>query len=682
MKKQILLAVCAFYALNAADVILLDPIAVQSTSMLDEQKEDSIAKRVISAKELTQYGDMNALEILQRTPGVSINTSKRSKGAPGKGYTKILVDGEEVSVGNKRMRSPLENISPEMIEKIEVMTNGSAEQSAEAMGGIVNIVLKKPKEDGKTIAKIGGSTYDGRFGGDLFSQYEAKQGRLSYMVNATYNDTTTHDIFDEMSQTTSTQDSHEDEIARIHKLNLTTKMQYTQDSSNKYMFDGMVASSTQNTQTNRTTLQSLALTNDTRQNSDGKSTMYWLKSSGEHHIGQNTLINWRGILHANTQKEDSTSFDTISSTQQLQNDKSTSSVYGGNLDLSHYVREHFFKTGLEYKHLSQVDDTTRFLNGANVSTPADYTSMNDNRYAIYGQDEYTINEKMVLTPGIRYEETVREYTQHQSYRYFAPSLHFLYHASENDNIRASVAKTVKLPRLDEISTSVNSSLSQNSFDKPDTVGNPNLHEESAISYEVRLEHYFNDKGIASLNSFYRNIYNKIEKQINLESGRYVERPYNSGDAILWGLEFEWKKSLDSYVNGLGIWGNTSYQRSRLENGSFQGVIAKMPDYMFNAGFDHKISSFTYGASYRYNGGFSDPIDQTNTSYAQPGYGTLDLYLTKRFNEHLKLTMNAKNLTAQTIKTTAKRYSSGVLQETQIDNEATQKQFLITLEGRW
>ncbi|HEX5624318.1 MAG TPA: TonB-dependent receptor plug domain-containing protein, partial [Sulfuricurvum sp.] len=142
---------CSLSLACAQEIITLEKIDVQAnTQTLEERKENSIAKRIVSGSELTQYGDINALEILKRTPGVTIPEGKRKKGAPGKGYTKVLIDGEEVSTSSKRQGSPLENISPDMIERIEVMTNGSAEYSAEAMGGIVNIILKKPKSEGQT----------------------------------------------------------------------------------------------------------------------------------------------------------------------------------------------------------------------------------------------------------------------------------------------------------------------------------------------------------------------------------------------------------------------------------------------------------------------------------------------------------------------------------------------------
>ncbi|WP_294913517.1 TonB-dependent receptor plug domain-containing protein, partial [Sulfuricurvum sp. UBA5598] len=194
MLRPLILYTCTFSLICAQEILQLDKIEVEDHySVIEERKENSIAKRIIKGEELTQYGDMNALEVLKRTPGVTIPEGKGKKGSPGKGYTKVLVDGEEVSATSKRRGSPLEQISPDMIERIEVMTNGSAEYTAEAMGGIVNIVLKKPASEGKTIAKVTGGIYNEQPMASVFAQREGKNGDLSYLFNATYADNTHKD---------------------------------------------------------------------------------------------------------------------------------------------------------------------------------------------------------------------------------------------------------------------------------------------------------------------------------------------------------------------------------------------------------------------------------------------------------------------------------------------------------
>ncbi|MFA6630350.1 MAG: TonB-dependent receptor, partial [Sulfuricurvum sp.] len=241
----------------------------------------------------------------------------------------------------------------------------------------------------------------------------------------------------------------------------------------------------------------------------------------------------------------------------------------------------------------------------------------------------------------------------------------------------------------ELSSSTDSSLDQNDLHHPDKTGNPNLREEKALSYEVRAEHYFEDKGIVSIGGFYRDIQDKIEKYTFLDtlSSRYIQRPENVGNGKLWGMELELKKSLDVLVSGLGVFANATIQDSSLRNSAtgMKRPIKQTSDYLYNIGIDHTLQSYrlTYGAAYRYVGGYDDPIDENGFSESQQGYGTLDLYAKKRLDSTFKLGLNLKNITSATITTTSKQYdTSGVLTQTQIDKEKSQPQILLTLEGKW
>ncbi len=674
---------CTLSLVCAEETLQLDKIEVQENlNILEERKENSIAKRIIKGEELTQYGDLNALEVLKRTPGVTIPQGKGKKGAPGKGYTKVLIDGEEVS--SSKRGNPLEQISPDMIERIEVMTNGSAEYTAEAMGGIVNIVLKKPKSQGQTIAKFTAGAYSDQPMGSLFIQNEGKAGEFSYLINATVAD---NSQADDASIHTDTASGYRDELteseARYRSLGLNTKVIYAPSSKSKYTFDGSLnlndykKESTKNRYLDGATTPEIIRSDD---QSEGM--MVWSKLSGVHNISSTELLEWKLKFHQNTQEGETLS--SLTTGDKLQYDDSIFRVFGAEGSYSVAADNHFIKTGVELKRLDQKEDLRVLEDGSEISN--DRTSLRENKGAIYLQDEITLGEKAVITAGLRYENVSRDFGQSSHIDYLAPSLHFLYKLTPEDNLRASIAKTVKLPRLNELSSSVDSSLDQNDINHPDVTGNPDLKEESAISYELRLEHYFEDKGIVSIGGFYRAIDDKIEKLTTYEPTilRYVERPYNAGEGKLWGLELELKKSLSSYVEGVGMFANATFQNSSLTTDGFIRPIKQTADYLYNIGVDHTLKAYrlTYGVAYRYVGGYDDPIDENGVSESQKGYGTLDLYATKRLDSTFKLGLNLKNLTATTITTTSQRTVSGMLDETQIDREHSQQQILLSLEGRW
>lgn len=670
--RPLILFTCTLSIACAQEVIQLDKIEVEETySAIEERKENSIAKRIIKGEELTQYGDMNAQEMLKRTPGVTISDGKGKKGSPGKGYTKVLIDGEEVSATKRG--NPLEQISPEMIERLEVMTNGSAEYSAESMGGIVNIVLKKPSSEGKTIAKLTAGAYEGEPMASLFAQQEGKTGKISYLFNTTLSDNS-HD--DTSSTHTDTRDEYTDNVSRYRSLSLNTKLIYPFSSKDKMMFDGAINRSdyTKKSQEDR-----IGTVNETiRYDDDGDAAMLWLKLSGNHNVSGTELIEWKFKYHTNN-SEGETQTDN-GSTVNRQVDEGSFHVYGAEGSYSRAIDEHFLKLGAEFKHLIQRDDVT--TEGTIISD--EHQRLREDKGSLYLQDEISISDALVVTPGLRYERSLRRFDQSVAIDYIAPSIHAVYKMSENDNLRASIAQTVKLPRLSELSDSLDSTLDENDLNHPDTTGNPNLKEEKALSYELRYEHFFEDKGVVSIGGFYRDISDKIEKLTTFEGGRYVEHPYNSGEGKLWSLELELKKSFDHTVSGLGVFANATLQDSSLTSNGVKRSIKGTNDYLYNIGIDHRIQEYrlTYGMAYRYMSGYDDPMDQNGVAESQEGYGTLDLYASKRLDSTYKLGLNLKNITHETITSTSKRYTSGILSETQIDHENSRFHFLVTLEGRW
>lgn len=678
MLRPLFLCTCTFSLICAQEILQLDKIEVEDHySIIEERKENSIAKRIIKGEELTQYGDMNALEVLKRTPGVTIPEGKGKKGAPGKGYTKVLVDGEEVSATSKRRGSPLEQISPDMIERIEVMTNGSAEYTAEAMGGIVNIVLKKPASEGKTIAKVTGGVYNEQPMASVFAQREGKNGDLSYMFNVTYADNThKDDSSTHIDEPPSVSEKITDEEGRFRALSLNTKLIYAPNAKTKYGFDASLGVNDNKSSSDERIYTNGILGNVIHNRDENEGVMLWTKLSGQHHISGTELAEWKLKFHQNDSDGETRSGS------QLQYDDSLFRVQGAEGSYSRAQGDHFIKTGAEFKRINQQEDI-RTLNSG-IETSDEHQRLRQDKSSLYTQDEISIGENTVLTPGIRYENVSRDFGASSHLDYFAPSMHLLYRLSSNDNLRASIAKTVKLPRLDELSDNVDSSLELNDLNHPDVSGNTNLKEEKALSYEMRYEHFFEDKGIVSIGGFYRVIDDKIEKLTTLEGGRYIERPYNAGEAKLWSIELELKKSLDSYVSGLGIFGNATFQNSSLTLNDSKRSIKGTNDYLCNVGVDHTLSAYrlTYGAAYRYVGGYDDPMDENGIAESQKGYGTLDLYATKRLDSTFKAGINLKNLTGTTITTTTKRYASGSLVETQTDRDNSEPHILFTLEGRW
>jgi len=117
---------------------MLEEVVVTTDRSTVEFKTD---KRVFNVgSDLTSSG-ASALEVLNNVPSVNVNIegSVTLRGSSGvqillNGKPSVLADDESGALGN---------ITAEMIEKVEVITNPSAKYEAEGTSGIINIVLKK-----------------------------------------------------------------------------------------------------------------------------------------------------------------------------------------------------------------------------------------------------------------------------------------------------------------------------------------------------------------------------------------------------------------------------------------------------------------------------------------------------------------------------------------------------------
>jgi ferric enterobactin receptor len=108
---------------------------------------DNLDKRVINvAKDLTSVGG-TAVNVLQNVPSVTVDQAGQVS-LRGTSNVTIYIDGKPTGAAGGGRSVNLEQIPASQIESVEVITNPSAKYDAEGGGGIINIVLKKQKQDG------------------------------------------------------------------------------------------------------------------------------------------------------------------------------------------------------------------------------------------------------------------------------------------------------------------------------------------------------------------------------------------------------------------------------------------------------------------------------------------------------------------------------------------------------
>ncbi|UJS24196.1 TonB-dependent receptor plug domain-containing protein [Thiothrix winogradskyi] len=179
MPKKLLAILIAATSLNAvADTPdTLDDITVTATRTESKVKQAPSSVTVMTRKDIAQKGGENVLETLRGTPGISlqgVGSGGRKtislRGLESK-HTLLLVDGKRLPASNDVIGPNTDYqydwIPVEQIERIEVVRGPmSVLYGSDALGGVVNIITRKPSQTPTGDAKLTSRSASGDAGGD------------------------------------------------------------------------------------------------------------------------------------------------------------------------------------------------------------------------------------------------------------------------------------------------------------------------------------------------------------------------------------------------------------------------------------------------------------------------------------------------------------------------------------
>ncbi len=126
------------------EVAKLKEVTVTSKKPMIEVKADKMVFNVESSINAT---GSNALELLQKSPGVTVDNNENIS-LKGKTGVKVYIDGKMTQLDSKELAAYLKNINSNDIEAIEMISNPSAKYDASGNAGVINFRLKKNKKLG------------------------------------------------------------------------------------------------------------------------------------------------------------------------------------------------------------------------------------------------------------------------------------------------------------------------------------------------------------------------------------------------------------------------------------------------------------------------------------------------------------------------------------------------------
>jgi hypothetical protein len=153
----------------------LQEVIVSAEKPFAEMKVD---RMVLNVANVTNVGG-NALEVLERSPGIIINRFSRTISMFGKEGVVVMINGKISRMSSEAVVQMLEGMNVANIERIELIHTPPANFDAEGNAGYINIVLKSNIADGfnGTYSLNGGRGSENKYGGGINFNY--RRGKVN-----------------------------------------------------------------------------------------------------------------------------------------------------------------------------------------------------------------------------------------------------------------------------------------------------------------------------------------------------------------------------------------------------------------------------------------------------------------------------------------------------------------------
>ena len=664
----------------------VERVEIQGVNTDSEQRRQAIAgKIVIGREEIERFGDSTVGEVLRRLPSITLGGRPGRGGelrmrGMGSGFTQILINGERMPAG-----LALDSLTPDQIERIELMRAPTAEHGARAIAGTINIVLREPLQRRLNDLRLTAGLERGRIQPQIAWTRNDRLGEKgSYNLSLS---ASRHDRRDDLAMRMRTIDGAsgatllEQEEAGItldrrERVQLVSRLQWRHGPGEFFMLTPFIVASEGRNDARRQLVQTVGAAPlpyaSSSTQSDSNFSLLRLNAQEQRRIGSDARFELRGAVSASNWRSRSLreEFDagqalTRSVAESTDNDDRTWSVAA---KLSrHLAGEHNLVGGLEAESTTRRQARATLQNGVPLLADlGDEFGAQTRRVAAYLQDEWSMSKTWSAHAGLRWEGIgTRSDSGGTSIvnksSVWTPLLHSVWRLDERrrDQIRASLTRSYRAPSLQDLITrpalaSRYAPPGPNVATSPDRVGNAKLRPELATGVELAYEKYLSQGGVLSANLFHRRISGLIRNITELEAvpwaavPRWVQRPQNLEGARVTGIELEAKLRLDELVNdapAVSLRSNLSLFRSRVEGvPGPDNRIDRQPKGTANFGADYRLrgaplqlgGSINWIPTYR--------LQSTATQSSVTGTKRVaDLYALWNFNPDARLRFSVGNI---------------------------------------
>ena len=654
----------------------LEKIEVTAPNEVEERRESTAAKIVINRDEIVRYGDTTVLDVMKRLPGVTVGgaggrgSDIRMRGL-GSGYTQILLNGEPTPPGFS-----LESISPELIERIEVIRSATAEFSTQAIAGAINIVLRRAISTRQREVKLGFGNENGKTSVNATGQVSDKDGALSYTLPLNVNSfrfqgrqragqlgtdvagtPNLNYVTDQFNRGNGANLGFSPRLnwsfAKDHTLATETFVQFNRFSGN---FDerstSFLGAPPERSATNRDL--------DVK-NTNARARFTWIRRlDNDARIEAKLGVSYnRRVSKAIFDAYDVV--DTFILHRTIDSHVTDRGFTSSGKYLFPFITGHALAIGWDGAHSRRAEDRLQFdvtptrLPQFNIDEAYDARVA---RLALFAQDEWQLTPRASLYLGLRWEgldtrsigNVIEE--AHNRSSVLSPIVQALWKlpGTDKDQLRAGLARTYKAPNTFDLMPRrhVNNN---NTATTPDFQGNPDLRPELAWGLDAAYEHYFTGGGVFSASVFHRRVDNIILRELIVVNGTYILRPANEGRATIRGIELDTKFNTQRFFPS----GPSIDLRANLGRNWSRVDFLPPPDNRLNeqtrvsgnVGFDYRLTDtpLTTGGNLSFKTGGPVRLSLTQAGYTS-ARRAVDLYALWKFSPATQLRVTVSNALAQ------------------------------------
>ena len=682
----------------------LGQVEIRSNRNNDSEvrRESTASKIVIGREEIDKQGDATLGDVLKRLPGVTVQGAPGRGGAIrmrglGGGYTQILLDGERMPPGFS-----VDSLTPEQVERIEILRAPTAETGARAIAGTINIVLREGQKANPDDLKLTRSQEHGEGSTMVNWVHNLK----TEPVNGTFTLSAMDNQRADESVTAIDSDYRDDQVrlsdssGRRQGVHANARLQWKGEQGknltltpfliySEYAAQGRIdarrltsASITDTALTDNHSRYAAARLNgqwSQRLSADDRlEVRFGLGQAKYNQQITQTAVNRTGLL--------SNALD-----EQRFTDRSTSlnGKWTRVLDNGHQ-----WVSGVEHEGVRRVEEAS-----AGAGDDSGNLKARTSRWAAYTQDEFKINPNWSAHAGVRYERILTEGQVSEEFKrnkseVWTPLIHALWKPdpAKRDQVRMSLTRSYKTPTLYNMVAPLRYSRDypvpgNNVPTQPDRVGNPDLKPELATGIDLGFERYLEGGGVLSANVFRRNIQDLIRYQTTTTcvngGARCVSSPQNVGDAVTQGLELEAKFRLNqawTQAWPVDIRSNISFFRSKVKDvPGPDNRLDQQPSMTANLGADYRLRGMplTLGGNVNWNPDYETRRSQEQLSY-QGIKRAVDIYGLWRFSSATALRLTVSNLLPRDYMT-ATTFANGSFRETARTTDRNWRNIQLRLE---